>query len=294
MSFLKIYPDLLDKEFFAQEKLDGANIQFFIESENKIMIGSRNQWVGNITPDSVEVDKFYNLASVLEESGLTDKFRSIAKDNVGLRFFGELYGDGVQKRIDYGPQTIKFFDVMDENGLLSSEASVELLNRLQLTQSSIFRKATLKQFLEEDKREFQSLECNDMAEGFVAKPVDGPLFDNFGKVIIFKFKSDKFNEKMCVQKSAKSTESNTQVLLWNNRFKELVNENRVASVFSKHGPIESPTMMGQYIKLVLDDAKEEFMELYGPDFENDNLEGDQIKKVFNVGGIIANLLKEAL
>jgi hypothetical protein len=41
-------------------------------------------------------------------------------------------------------------------------------------------------------------------------------------------------------------------------FLPYINENRVLSVFSKEGEIQRPEQIGQYIKLVMEDAKEDF------------------------------------
>ena len=39
-----------------------------------------------------------------------------------------------------------------------------------------------------------------------------------------------------------------------------INENRLADLFSKYGEIQSNAEIGKYIKLMLEDAKEDFLE----------------------------------
>jgi hypothetical protein len=62
------------------------------------------------------------------------------------------------------------------------------------------------------------------------------------------------------------------------------------NVFSHHGPIESPKQIGQYIRYMLEDAQGDFLK------EHDVAELDkgQLKNVYNVGSMIANMLKGEL
>ena len=67
---------------------------------------------------------------------------------------------------------------------------------------------------------------------------------------------------------------------------------RLQAVFSKNGEIERPDQIGDFIRLVLTDAKEDFLQ----DNQEavDALDKAKQKRVYNVGSMIAFLLKEYL
>lgn len=73
-------------------------------------------------------------------------------------------------------------------------------------------------------------------------------------------------------------------------FKSYITENRLLSVFSKEGQIQSPKEIGKYIKLLLTDAQDDFLK----DNDISHLDKQQQKDVFNVGSLIANMLKSYL
>lgn len=64
-------------------------------------------------------------------------------------------------------------------------------------------------------------------------------------------------------------------------------ENRVLSIFSKHGPIQEMKQLGDYIKWIIQDAQEDFMK----DNSNIELTDKELKQVFKVGADVVKLLK---
>ena len=64
--------------------------------------------------------------------------------------------------------------------------------------------------------------------------------------------------------------------------------------FSKHGEIQTPKDIGKYIKLILEDAKEDFLKDYNINELVIDLDKNKEKAIFNVGSRIVNLLKSKL
>lgn len=83
-----------------------------------------------------------------------------------------------------------------------------------------------------------------------------------------------------------------EVARWNAEFASYITENRLQSVFSKEGEIEKPKQIGQYIKWILFDAKEDFLKDWGEKIKL--LDINQQKQIFNIGSKIANMLKNYL
>ena len=73
-------------------------------------------------------------------------------------------------------------------------------------------------------------------------------------------------------------------------FLTYINENRLESVFSKYGVIEKPQQIGEYIRYMLEDAKEDFLK----DNDVSVLHKETLKEIFNAGHNIMKLLKEKL
>ena len=127
------------------------------------------------------------------------------------------------------------------------------------------------------------------AEGVVIRPYIKDYVSRGGSTFILKKKHPKFAEKNAEKKPKVIREDLAKLNL---EFRGYINKNRIESVFSKEGEIEDIKQIGKYIKLALADAREDFVK----DYEDEIAELDkgELKKVFNVGGVIANLLKEYL
>ena len=123
-------------------------------------------------------------------------------------------------------------------------------------------------------------------EGVVIKPEFKLYSNRHGKPFYIKKKSEKFKER---SESPEPKTVDNAVVGFNHLFKMYINENRLDSVISKNGPIEEPNQIGEYIKLVLADSKEDFLKDF-PMFMT-MLDSGQQKKAYNVGSLIATMLK---
>ena len=84
----------------------------------------------------------------------------------------------------------------------------------------------------------------------------------------------------------------TEIIRLNAEFMRYINDNRLQSVFSKYGPIQEPAQIGDFIRWIIADAREDFLKDFGEEVAA--LEGKQLRKVYNVGRTVAEMLKGAL
>lgn len=249
------------------EKLDGANIQISFQKDGSYLVGSRNRWI-------MEGEDFYDIWNTL------NKVQNVLNAFKGkeLTLFGEIYGKGIQKRIHYGDEKyIKFFDIRNPN-YISYDSVLSVASILNISDAFV---QPLHFF--DSLEEAANFNVEVMhGEGIIIKPVYEPLFLGCHR-LIFKKKRESFNER--VQRKEKPTIEGDPL---HEIFCSYINENRMYSVFSKNGKIKSIDQLSSYIKLILDDAKKDFLE------ENDVPEDVDLKKIFNVGSKIATMLKGTL
>lgn len=280
-------------EFVAQEKIDGANIQFLFKPTGEWKVGSRSQWIGGDYT-------FYGLNTVLEKPEYQEKIKQLQALSIqtgkSYRFYGEFFGDGIQKRIYYGTKRIVLFDMMMDNEFVSYQKFEEFCVNNELPYIKAHESKPLIDWLTEDVPDSSSgySPTKDFAEGFVIKPKELVLFDSLNRIVMLKHKSEKFNEKMYVKKNPKLDPTDPKILRWRNTFGEYINPNRVASVLSKEGPMPSMTFMGAYIKHVLNDAKEDFFKDHQEEFDKMGFDDKDKKRIFNYGTEISVILRESM
>src|SRR5690606_36331161 len=131
---------------------------------------------------------------------------------------------------------------------------------------------------------------NNYAEGVVIKPYQNNIILGDSRFILKK-KSEKFIEKESTKKEGNKEDLSSDVVNLMLEFKSYINDNRILSAFSKEGPIQKPQEMGKYIKLILEDAKEDF---FKDNILPDTLNEKEQKLIFNVGGLIADKLRSHL
>jgi hypothetical protein len=128
-------------------------------------------------------------------------------------------------------------------------------------------------------------------EGAVIKPYFKVYIDGNGTPFMLKKKNQKFLEKASAKKERKPL--STKVAILNANFKAFITETRLQNIFSKWGEISAPNEIGDYIKYMLADAKEDWAKEHDKHVLAD-LDKKEIKQVFNVGSTIANMLKKYL
>lgn len=275
------YPEIVDEKYIIVEKIHGANFQIIINKDD-VKYASRNR----ILEDG---EGFYNYLDTMDDcSDLINKLQNIVVDKgiEAMRVYGELFGANIQKGVDYGDEVkFKIFDIYFDDKLLTQMEAVDLLIAID----SVNYFVPIIQIVHglEDAMNFNEdfdtnlFELpNNNAEGIVIKPYEKVYQDKQGSVFYLKKKSDKFLQR---QKSKKvyAVESSEMARMWE-IYSEYLNDNRVQGIFSKYGEIEHSKDIGKYIRLVLEDAKEDFLKDNIEEY--DKLDNKDKNRVFSITG----------
>ena len=245
-------------DWVVGEKIDGSNISFLFQPKIDPLWFSRNQEItgsnfqGGKEVIEETIGKMYKLQAWVNNSG-----RSI-------RVFGELFGPGIQNRIYYGnKKRILFFDLMIDDKFVSQEQFENFFYDLNIGYLTIPKFAIFSTFEEameydlEFNSQFSDKEDN-IAEGVVIKPYKQPLFTANGSIFYIKKKHPKHSEKEQKEKKPRK-EYSEEINNLQHKFSEMVNENRVKSIFSKEEEISSHKQIGTYLGFVKKDIMEEFV-----------------------------------
>lgn len=284
--FLNVNPQLRDERFIITEKRDGSNIQLIFEPGKDLQIGSRNRLLSSD-------ENFMGLQDVLPKyDEMISFFWKLADDlGVPISVYCELFGQGIQKRINYGEDKyIEVFDIFihkEDFPHFMPQVSMYEDNDIHDYMVPVVDFVTgLQNALDHEPENF------DKMEGVVIKPYSNVYYNNNGQIFYLKKKSPNFKEDGGKQKKPKEKpQFREEVELAKSEFQKYINENRLMSVFSKEGEIDDEKQIGKYIKLVLEDAKEDF---YKDGNTTDGFDKKEVKYVFNVGSDIANMLKTYL
>jgi Rnl2 family RNA ligase len=285
--------DLESETFVIQEKIDGSNVSFIFTEHGFCKLASRNQYLGqlgNVT--------FYGIEAVIPSiQDFIDHFTNVAKtERTEYQFYAEIFGVGIQNRVNYGPKAIKFFDLRINGQMVSQAHFYQVMEPFSHLIVPTLAKVQGITAALEYSNEFQSTlvetDVPNIAEGIVIKPWNKVMYNRHSEKLIIKSKNDKFSEKTKSKKVFKDKEPLPQGLIEaRDKFAEYVNENRVMSVFSKIGPISSIKEIGKYIPLVLEDAATDYLAEEGLE----SLGKDERKVLFtSVTPMIVNILKQKL
>lgn len=297
------HPDLFDgtDKWIAQEKLDGANLQVsFGLGSHKLITYKRS---GEVGPD----EKFYRCHEVMshQQDEIYDMAEYITTIYSCLMneidLCGELFGQGVQKRINYGEQQ-QFIvnDVKVKGEFISPEILQNHMLELGVFDpvSSLYNwpvfTGTFDMLKNTDVEKLISKysPSKEIAEGVVIKPADGRLDKGTGSPVMFKKKTARFDDEGGKTKSNKFSDVSNDSFMLHQTLKGFVNENRLLDLFSKHGEIQDEKQIGEYIKLFNEDIQEDFMDEYGEFFKT--LSNKEQKYVLNQSKDIVSLIKQYL
>lgn len=271
-------------DWIVTEKVDGANFSFWCDGE-EVEVASRNQFVD---------DTFYGCQEVIDE--IAPKILAFCSDNnTQIIIYGELYGDGIQKRVNYGKKSFVAFDVHCANSdtPVDKEFAIDLCERIGIPFAPVIFRGSFEECLAVNNT-FKSLltpegyDVKNIAEGVVIEPVNPAWFRN-GSRVYFKNKSEKFSEKKEKTKVAQelSLSEASQSVLHN--LTSYVTESRVVSVISKIGKVGIKDFQ-RILGLTVQDAIEE----YEKDTEANvkDVCGDEWKVVLNIlNGWSANIVR---
>lgn len=272
------------------EKVHGANFSIWYHPTGGIRFAKRTSFLN-------WNEGFFDYQKVVKETGIMTQIQKalevLGAVDVPVIFTGELFGVGVQKEVVYNRpngKDIVIFDIWVEGKGYAPANILEMLNKKGL---SIFAAPMLYTTFEialdldpEFLTPYNPVEGN-FAEGYVIRGAFTDYTQYGSHRLIVKKKHPLFREKAAKEPKKERTAKEEDV--WADTFKSYVNENRVRSAISKLGEFDDIKKMGGYIKEIIEDAKREFLE----DFEGE-LEGLNLKYIFNVGAHVAKLLRNEL
>jgi len=279
----RFYGELKSERFLISEKIDGSNFSVIFNNKGGWQFAKRNSLISND-------ESFYNFKSAFESEEMGKFFFMVSsycsEKNKTLQFVGELYGQGVQKRVYYGPDrywrwyaiydhitydNVKNLSVKEMNELgddIDSEYSYDIDYFRAHVYKTIYG---LEEALEFDinKNSFYTPEGYDkenFMEGVVIRPFNNYyLGDDF---LIIKKKNPKFDDKNVVKKERVKFNITEDLQSLYDKVIGYVNENRTEDLFSKYGMIDSVVQTGMYIKFYSQDIIEDIKEEYPLEFDN--------------------------
>jgi Rnl2 family RNA ligase len=281
------YPDLLTAKYEIQEKIHGANIQLIFTPNEPLVVCSRNRIL-------VGDEDFYGVKELLSNqlSEFVRGMQFVADASETITVYGEVFGPGIQKGVQYGTEKqLVFFDVALSGDLLAPNFAKLFFKNIGEEELYIHQFALvegLSEALEFDTELISAYGPDDpenLIEGVVIKPAVMTYKSHQGSWFYIKKKNESFKEKAKAAKPKPAVDSELEKL--HLEFLSYITPMRLQAVFSKHGEISQPSEIGKYIKLVLADAKEDFEQ----EQEIPELNKKDLKYIYNVGSMIANMLK---
>jgi len=212
-------------EWVALEKVHGANFGLWI-IDGKIVPSKRSSFADGA---------FYGCQSVVEAMG--PLVLKLAEHGVTV-VYGELFGGGIQKGVNYGAKRFAAFDMKIGDQFVDYDKFVELCDLVGLPRCVEIARGSFDEILEIDPAfptKMSDCGATDIAEGFVMKPVKNSYLDK-GDRIILKKKSPGFSERTSEKTPRPPKEPMTE--LQQSIFdagQAYINDERVASAISKLG-----------------------------------------------------------
>lgn len=242
------------KEWISTEKCDGSNFNMLVDESMRVSVASRNQL---LTPTIGGHYNFHGCDDVVAR--YKDKMREISHIlGFPVQIVGEMYGQGIQKRINYGEKDFLVFDIMlPDETFLPWDTVVEVCAEVGVKTAPELARGTLEDMLGISP-EFTSKLCNDASEGLVIKPlISTELLPN-GSRPILKVKSAAFSERKGKKEKPMQenlyTEEDVQVF---QKLSTYICEERLGNVLSKLGELKGKDF-GKVTGLLVQDAKEDF------------------------------------
>lgn len=241
-------------QWVALEKVHGSNFSFITDGYD-VTPAKRTSTIG-INPENGRYE-FYGCHDVVTK--YMNSVRQIADIVQGpVVVYGELYGQGIQKEIDYGSKDFIAFDIMLEDGtFIPHDAVVDLCSRVGIPVVPELGRGSLEEMLSISP-EINSIVApgEQTAEGLVIKPLDVDARLGNGSRAIIKNKSKAFSEKKdrTPKKPFKLPDSVKPLF---DDFCQYLNENRLNNVLSKIGKVTQKDF-GMVTGSLIQDAKDEF------------------------------------
>jgi len=291
--YIRLFGDDINKTLWSvTEKIHGANFSFLVSPKDKIRYFTRNQ--------EITGSDFYNAMDTIEY--IMEKLQSIQKlvDKYGytVRLFGELYGSGIQKGVQYpSGRFYKVFNLMINDRMVTEAVMRAYMERVGLKDLVVplLDLVSFEEALNYNIRFNTTYHDKDhnFCEGIVIKPYTKTFVDGNGSFFYIKKKNEEFKEKQKTRKVKTETQYTDEVNKWRETFLSYIHNDRMESVFSKEGRIESFKDIGKYISEIHKDALDTFNKEES-DWDADKYTKNERKYIFNSSKHIVELLKKEL
>lgn len=252
---------MLEKQYYATEKVDGSNVSITINMETgEYAFGKRS---GFIEEGDKPFDDMFNLVSFEDMNGIIQKLNELEITGI-VHVYGELYGAKIQKQ-DYDivkeqKRAVILYDVIQEEG----DGDIYELSLKELDEvipdkfkTPVVRMGTLRELL--DGEVPNTSQYGGVNEGYVYKPVDGYEYnpDSEGSYPVVKHKTDLYLEVRNVKKPKHDKPMIANVELHDGLL-NYVTSQRVMNIVS-HGDYELTNKnIGALIKEMIKDIKKEY------------------------------------
>lgn len=271
--WLAKYPELHGESYVITEKIDGSNFQLIFTKGEELRFGSRNNEL-SATSDFFD----FQNAVLVQYADNIEKIQdwiNFDSEIDELCVFGELFGGGIQRRINYGPDK-KFLPFhMRANGRpLSFIDSIDILESIDVSWwvPVISMGRVLDSALDCDVEDRVTmigcdveLEGNRNIEGVIIEPLNEVYTiyhaqDRTSSRFMLKKKSKRFSDIMRVRLKKVDqhdlTDDGQKLMdVWSGMF----NDNRMHDLCSKMGRPTEMNQMGEYIKALIADVREDFI-----------------------------------
>lgn len=291
--FIELYPELKDEKYIVWEKLDGANIQITLSKNCDIQICSRKRVLNRD-------EAFFGIWNILASQEYKQFISDFRNRFIDFNLYGEIFGKDIQKRINYGDEQYllfymfrldghiippkDFISIMLDMGYGRYICPYELVDGFSSVMSCDIERNTV----------LNSVEGKNIIEGIVFLPYDKIYRSKVNSLFIFKKKSEGYQEvcKKKILKIKNDEDFDPRVSELNEVFKGYINRNRILSAISKEGPIRNVREIGKYHKIVMDDAKKDFLKDYHEVY--DVIPFKQKKAVFSIKSMLADMLRNEI
>ncbi len=278
-------------DWYATRKYHGANFSFWV-SDAEIKPGKRS---GFLTEE--EHTKFYGCQEVVDKySELLSNadHRTLFGDPVEyFVVYGELYGKGIQKEIDYGEKDFIAFSIWIKSEgkellQIPLAAFQYVCTNLNIPMAEIVSRGTLDELLQLDVEEVKVTGTDQIEEGVVIQPTFPHQLPN-GKMAIMKTKSKAFAEKANIRSRKPPAPLSDEATTYYEHLTSFIVEPRLMNVVSKSGKLQVKEF-GKLIGLMVKDAIEDCLKEH-PEFKDLEVkERNRVHKMVNP--LISNMIKE--
>lgn len=296
------------KEVVVTEKVDGTNFSFG-SLPDKLVMNSRNNMMWKFSKrDKTEahVPSFdgFGAASRFKEL-FPNVFDRLEEYGRNLIIFGEFFGKGIQKRINYcDNKKFVFFDIfdVDEDKWLGHFEFLEICSNLKIPTAPLLYSGPPNKEKFEELLTLKSVVArehgiDDISEGIIIKGAFADV-DDHGERIITKYKSEEFAEVSLSQKDAaamRRKKGQAGSLDYADEVaNKYINESRLENCLEKFRS-ESKEISIKLIKDVIDYMSEDaYKDLLEEDKNNQLFEEKLIRKAFgkNTAVLYKNYLKK--